>query len=75
MKKTTDAVTKFEYLVTTSQLAAPLNPALPKVQEALGEMQRLGIEGWDLVSAVGQQMGNTLLFWKREVIINRGEWS
>ena len=75
MKKNVDVITKFEYQVTTSQLAAPLNPALPKVQEALGEMQRLGSEGWELVGTVGQQMGNTILFWKREVHASTDEWS
>jgi hypothetical protein len=75
VKKTADTVMKFEYQVTTSQLAAPLNPTAPKVQEALGEMQRLGSDGWELVSAVGQQMGNTLLFWKRQVMLSKDEWS
>lgn len=74
MKKA-DALKKFEYQVTTGQLAAPLNMAHPKVVEAMAEMQRLGAEGWELVGTVGQQMGNTILFWKREVIVSTDEWS
>ena len=74
MKKP-EAPKKFEYQVTTSQLSAPLNMTLPKVQEAMTEMQRLGAEGWELVGTIGQQMGNTLLFWKREVVASKDEWS
>jgi hypothetical protein len=70
-----DALKKFEYQVTTSQLAAPLNMAHPKVVEAMTDMQRLGSEGWELVGTVGQQMGNTVLFWKREVVPTTDEWS
>ena len=66
---------KFEYHVSTSQLQVPLNMASPKVQEAMADMQRLGGEGWELVNVVGQQMGNALLFWKRQVISSTEEWS
>jgi hypothetical protein len=70
-----DALKKFEYQVTAGQLAAPLNMAHPKVVEALADMQRLGAEGWELVGMVGQQMGNTILYWKRELHATTEEWS
>jgi hypothetical protein len=49
--------------------------AHPKVQETMADMQRLGAEGWELVGTIGQQMGNTVLFWKREVHQTTEEWS
>lgn len=66
---------KYEYHVTVAQFPSPINLQAPKVQEALGDMQRLGGEGWELVGTVPQQMGNALLFWKREVIASKDVWS